>query len=209
MVQVLIDKYAAVRDSVTTREFAETAGIQVNRSGFCSCPFHSDRTPSLKIYDEGGWYCFSCNRGGSVIDLAAALYNTDILTAAQMLSDTFYLGLDFHNRKPPNAAEMAQIRRRRQLVEARRLFESWRERTALQLAQAHRTGYIALINKSSDTWTDAEVLAVKWMPVLADWADALDGAPSEQMMIFRDREGVMALCEKILVKDNLTKSLTA
>ncbi len=53
-------------------------GVEVPRSGFVSCQFHVDRTPSLKVYEtpERGWMCFSarCRRGGSIYDLAAALW---------------------------------------------------------------------------------------------------------------------------------------
>jgi CHC2 zinc finger len=53
-------------------------GVEVPRSGFVSCPFHVDRTPSFKVYEtpERGWMCFSahCRRGGSIYDLAAALW---------------------------------------------------------------------------------------------------------------------------------------
>jgi hypothetical protein len=33
------------------------------------CPLHEDKNPSFVIYtDNNTWHCFSCNRGGSVID---------------------------------------------------------------------------------------------------------------------------------------------
>jgi CHC2 zinc finger len=40
------------------------------------CPFHTDTRPSLHAYTtaERGWCCFSCGRGGSIYDLAAALW---------------------------------------------------------------------------------------------------------------------------------------
>ncbi len=40
------------------------------------CPFHSDVHPSLHVYPaaDRGWCCFSCGRGGSIYDLAAALW---------------------------------------------------------------------------------------------------------------------------------------
>jgi hypothetical protein len=36
---------------------------------------HTDEHPSLHVYPTAaqGWHCFSCRRGGSVYDLAAAL----------------------------------------------------------------------------------------------------------------------------------------
>jgi len=32
------------------------------------CPFHQDNTPSMHIYDDGGFKCFSCGRHGDVLD---------------------------------------------------------------------------------------------------------------------------------------------
>ena len=51
-------------------------GQSVGRDGKLSCPFQTDRTPSLHVYErpEQGWYCFGCGRGGSIYDLAAELY---------------------------------------------------------------------------------------------------------------------------------------
>jgi CHC2 zinc finger len=51
-------------------------GQHVGRNRKISRPLHDDRTPSLHVYDdpERGWYCFGCGRGGSIYDLAAALY---------------------------------------------------------------------------------------------------------------------------------------
>ena len=50
-------------------------GLVPTREGKVSCPLHEDRTPSLHAYEdpERGWYCFGCERGGSVYDLAALL----------------------------------------------------------------------------------------------------------------------------------------
>jgi hypothetical protein len=51
-------------------------GERVGRDRKVTCPLHDDRTPSLHVYEdpERGWYCFGCGRGGSIYDLAAALY---------------------------------------------------------------------------------------------------------------------------------------
>jgi CHC2 zinc finger len=47
------------------------------RNGKVSCPFHgADRTPSLHVYSEpaDGWYCYGCQRGGSIFDLGAEVF---------------------------------------------------------------------------------------------------------------------------------------
>jgi hypothetical protein len=52
-------------------------GCSVPRHRKVTCPFHEDEEPSLHVYREAarGWFCFSCRRGGSVYDLAAALWD--------------------------------------------------------------------------------------------------------------------------------------
>ncbi len=63
------------------------------------CPFHDDRTPSLRLYETGhrGWFCFGCGRGGDVYDLAAPLLGLNARGAAfvelrQRLTKLFPIG---------------------------------------------------------------------------------------------------------------------
>lgn len=54
-------------------------GQEVGRSRKVRCPLHNDSTPSLHVYRDPshGWFCFGCRRGGSVYDLAAALWHIE------------------------------------------------------------------------------------------------------------------------------------
>ena len=53
-------------------------GREIGRDGKIACPFHHDRTPSLHVYpDDGGWVCFGCGRGGTIIDFGSALYDVE------------------------------------------------------------------------------------------------------------------------------------
>lgn len=52
-------------------------GLTPGRDGKVSCPFHGpDRTPSLHVYEDpaAGWYCYGCQRGGSIYDLGAEVF---------------------------------------------------------------------------------------------------------------------------------------
>ena len=64
--------FEAVKQSVTTRQAAEHYGIRVNRNGMACCPFHNDKTPSMKL--DKRFHCFGCGADGDVIDFVAALY---------------------------------------------------------------------------------------------------------------------------------------
>lgn len=41
--------FAVVKENVTARQVAMQYGIKINRSGLACCPFHKDKTPSMKI----------------------------------------------------------------------------------------------------------------------------------------------------------------
>lgn len=57
------------------RYFALLCGVAVPESGgYVHCPLHQERTPSCMVWpDERGWWCFGCNRGGGLYDLASLL----------------------------------------------------------------------------------------------------------------------------------------
>ena len=57
----------------------------------CRCPFHSDKTPSMKI-NETYYYCFGCHSTGDVIDFTARLFDLSPLDAARKLASDF--GID-------------------------------------------------------------------------------------------------------------------
>ncbi len=55
--------------------FEAIARIVVPPNGWVSCPMpdHEDRHPSCQVLSTH-WRCFGCGAGGSIIDLASALY---------------------------------------------------------------------------------------------------------------------------------------
>lgn len=75
-------------------EVVRQYGIEINRSGFCRCPFHNERTASMKIYAQG-FYCFGCGAGGDVIDFVRLYERCDFKTAFRMLGGEF----DSHTKK--------------------------------------------------------------------------------------------------------------
>lgn len=58
------------------RYVSELLAVDARAGRKVRCPFHIDVRPSLHVYPTArqGWCCFSCGRGGSVYDLAAALW---------------------------------------------------------------------------------------------------------------------------------------
>lgn len=56
----------------------------INNRGFAICPFHSERTASLKVYNDH-YYCFSCQQGGDVISFLMKIHN---ITFNELLNGT-------------------------------------------------------------------------------------------------------------------------
>ena len=52
-----------VKAVVTVRQVAEHYGLKVGRGNMACCPFHADRTPSMKL-NEDYFYCFGCGVWG-------------------------------------------------------------------------------------------------------------------------------------------------
>ena len=75
--------FEAVKQSVTTRQAAEHYGIHIGRNGMACCPFHHDKTPSMKL--DRRYHCFGCGADGDVIDFAAALYGLFLIGCLWML----------------------------------------------------------------------------------------------------------------------------
>ena len=88
----------AIRSNVSMAAVADRYGLEVNRAGFLSCPFHQERTASLKVYRDG-FYCFGCHAHGSVIDFVMQFFGMDYMGAVGKLNDDFSLSLPI-GRKP-------------------------------------------------------------------------------------------------------------
>ena len=94
--------FQAVKESVTTRQAAGRYGIQVGRSGMACCPFHQDKTPSMKV--DRRFHCFGCGEDGDVIDFTAKLFGLPPKEAAEKLAGDFGVPYDAkgqENYRPP------------------------------------------------------------------------------------------------------------
>lgn len=58
------------------------------RNHVCLCPFHSEKTPSMVIYDDNqSFYCFGCGAGGDVISFIMRIENLSYIEAVRFLAD--------------------------------------------------------------------------------------------------------------------------
>lgn len=80
--------YEQLKNQLTPKHVTERYGPPIHRGDMICCPFHDDRTPSMKLYDDH-FYCFGCQKSGDVIDLAAQLLRLTNYEVAKLLSADF------------------------------------------------------------------------------------------------------------------------
>ena len=173
--------FELVKQNICVPDAAEHYGLQVNRNGMCSCPFHEDRHPSMKL-NERYFYCFGCGATGDVIDLVARLFDLSSYEAAQKLVQDFGIGPD----KPPAAAALPKPER--------------------PLLKAYRQEEVRCLRMLCDSLDDRFVEACQMLDYVEYLADLLIAAELEQrvkIVEMLNKDGLIAGLEERL--DRLKK----
>lgn len=77
-----------IKQSVSMREVVERYGVRVNNHGFCCCPFHKEKTPSMKIYKDS-YNCFGCGANGDIFSFVMGMEHCDFKTAYKALGGSY------------------------------------------------------------------------------------------------------------------------
>ena len=192
------DPFQEIRERISAPEAARFYGLAITRSGTALCPWHSDRHPSLKLYEgDRGCWCFACQHGGDVVELVSGILGVSRVQAAQQINKDFALGLTFgQDRETPEERRNREARRAE--LERYKSFLRWLDEALIMLCAVHRLGWEARSIPPEDL-TEAEALAVRELPRVAWWLDALgSGNMMEIRPIFEQREEVEALCNQAL-----------
>lgn len=169
-----------IKQSVTAIQAAQALGIQVDRNGRCCCLWHTDKHPSMKLYDgDRGCYCFSCHNGGSVIDMVQQANSCSFWEAIDWLNSAFHLGLPLDRPLDKNAAESA--RRAKERKQAEREQKQAIERMEFDLyvmcgrfldeLETDKERYRP--RRANDEWDRRFVNAIRMMPEVEEMAEEL------------------------------------
>ena len=77
---------------IPASSIAEWYGIALIRRGtrrWASCPFHTEKNPSMCFYADGSWHCFSCGAGGDSVALMAMLMQLNMYDAAKLICEAY------------------------------------------------------------------------------------------------------------------------
>ena len=110
-----------IKRAVTMRQVVEYYGLTINRAGFVNCPFHRERTASMRIYDDN-YHCYGCEASGDVITFVRNMDGLGFIEACEKLNTAFSLGLPIGEKISPRAEREAGRRawQRRKEIQARK-----------------------------------------------------------------------------------------
>lgn len=134
--RALPDVFTAVKQSVTARQVAEMYGIEVKHNGMACCPFHDDKTPSMKLDER--YYCFGCHASGDAIDFVSTLFQIGTREAALQIAEDFHIAYSQKKRpqhRCPTAPEEKKELETRQLLND---FRVWRGKVLSDLNGDYR-----------------------------------------------------------------------
>ena len=98
-----------IRDTIGMEDILALYGYKTRKGSMC-CPFHGEKNPSLKIYSRtGGWHCFGCGRGGSVIDFVMEQEGCKFNDAVKGIDKALRLGLTDEREHPMKARQEERI----------------------------------------------------------------------------------------------------
>lgn len=88
-----------IKSTYSMRDVLQMYGMQTNRAGFISCPFHSgDRTPSMKIYPKD-YHCHACGANGDVFTFVQNMDKCDFKEAFYRLGGEYERQSDWKRKR--------------------------------------------------------------------------------------------------------------
>lgn len=135
------------------RDIVERYGFQVNRGGFINCPFHNERTASLKVYQKD-FHCFGCHTHGDIFTFIMKMDDCSFKDAVKSLGG-----------ETGRMSDAAITRMRRRKREA----ERHRKRLSDALCRVRSASWelhywkdvLSVIEPFSDIWCDIQNLLPK------------------------------------------------
>lgn len=77
-----------IKDLYSMKDILERYGLpQPNRAGFICCPFHKEKTASMKIYPQS-YFCFGCGEGGDIFSFVQLMDGVSFKEAFSELGET-------------------------------------------------------------------------------------------------------------------------
>ena len=138
-----------IKKTYSMRDILGRYGMQPNRAGFICCPFHKEKTASMKIYQDS-YYCFGCGAHGDIFDFVSQMEDITFREAF------FNLGGTYEQKKETFGERMSRYHARKEWEMQQRQKENLEERRKVnsELIDIYRDRLILTV-PLSDLWTES------------------------------------------------------
>lgn len=103
-----------IKRTIPMKEVLSRYGTKVNNRGFCNCPFHSDKTASMRVWNDHV-YCFGgCQERLDQIDFVQKMENCDFKEAFAILGGTTDELTEEQKRSIAQARKRAELEREKE-----------------------------------------------------------------------------------------------
>ncbi len=135
-----------IKQAYSMQRVVAEYGIKVNRAGFISCPFHREKTASMKIYKDS-FHCFGCGTSGDVFTFVSQMHHCSFKEAFMRLGGTY--------EAPTFESNLLIYRRKKEQeeIKAKQIKEEQKKELNNMLIDIYRS-YIRRSEPLSDTWCD-------------------------------------------------------
>lgn len=137
-----------IKQAKSMRDVLELYGLHPNRAGFICCPFHKEKTASLKIYKDS-FYCFGCGASGDIFKFVERMEGVSFKDAFLMLGGDY-----------PDKRKESDFARRMKQYHFEKQREMERKQRAALEEKRRKNG--DLIDKYRDAMNAAEPLSDAW-----------------------------------------------
>lgn len=133
-----------IKSRYSMQDILDRYGLKPSRAGFISCPFHKEKTASMKIYKDS-FYCFGCGISGDIFHFVERMENLSFKEAFYSLGGTY--------EKPSFASKLAQYRSEQRAKMREKQQEELRRKRELNnmLIDIYRD-YVNKSEPLSDVW---------------------------------------------------------
>lgn len=182
--------FDSVKQAVTTKQAVVFYGFKPNHSDLICCPFHKDKTPSMKVDER--YFCFGCGAKGDVIDFVSGIFQINCTESAIKLAEDFGISYQYQRSVNKTKRIKKKICQQPEISEEEKLKK--RVTKAIGICSDYRMMLIELqknfLPKTVDEkWDERFIYAGMKIPYLEYYLDILlFGNQEEQKELLNDKE---------------------
>lgn len=129
-----MNQIETIKERVTITELLSYYGLTVDRNGFTRCPFHQEKTPSMKVYvKDNRVKCFGCGVNSDQIDFVVRMNKCSVPEAIRYIGEIFHLEFDRKLTKSEKRKLVADRKEREREKKRKEKYEAYKKETEQKL----------------------------------------------------------------------------